>query len=225
MNMVYVVATKEWSGWLNCVGTWTRNASRPHYVYVVKSKPIMEAYQQAFEHTHQEIISLMHDDLEVYEKNWDERVLREFEDPTVGCVGFAGARRHGRPDIYVSPYDLPQLGRFGFMSNIKEAEQHGTRFSGVCDVAVLDGMAMFVRRSVLEKCGGWPVGTPINYFCYDYWLCCEVRRQGYRIRLVGVDCHHIGGRTALMSALPDSHAEAHKWLYDRSSDVLPFEVK
>lgn len=223
--MVYVVATREWEGWLKCVRTWTMNAAQKHYVHLVKNRRIMEAYQQAFLHTKQDIIALIHDDVEVFEKGWDTRVLHEFDDPTVGCVGFAGARRHGRPDLYSSPYDLPQLGRFGFMSNLRTAEEHGARFKGACDVAVLDGLAMFVRRSVLEKCGGWPVETPINYFCYDYWLCCEVRRQGFRIRLVGVDCNHIGGRTALMSALPDSHAEAHKWLFDHSSDVLPFEVK
>jgi hypothetical protein len=108
---------------------------------------------------------------------------------------------------------------------MRNAEAHGERFTGECDVAVADGFAVFVRRSILEKVGGWPVNTPINYFCYDYWLCCETRRQGYRIRLVGVDCDHISGKTASMVQLKDDHAAAHLWLYEHSRDVLPFRVE
>lgn len=225
MTMVYGIATHNWEGWLKCVKTWTWQAQGVYRAIIVPGKSVMGAYQEILDRSDEAILAIIHDDVEIYEKLWDVRVLREFDDPKVGLVCFGGALRHGSTDLYRTPYQLPQLGRFGFRSNMRNAEAHGERFTGECDVAVADGFAMFVRRSILEKAGGWPLNTPINYFCYDYWLSCEVRRQGYRLRLVGVDCVHLSGKTASMVQLKDSHADAHRWLYETSKDVLPFEVK
>ena len=224
-QLVLAVATRGWEGWQECVNSWDETASLPRRKYIVYGKEVLPAYQEALVKTTEPIISMTHDDVIIHEKGWDTRVLREFDDPSVGMVGFGGGLRHGSPNLYVEPYQLAQLGRFGFRSNMRNAEAHGERFTGECDVAVLDGFAMFVRRSILEKAGGWPLKTPINYFCYDYWLCCEARRQGYRIRLVGVDCEHLSGKTASMVQLTDDHAAAHRYLYDTSKDVLPFEVE
>jgi GT2 family glycosyltransferase len=109
------------------------------------------------------------------------------------------------------------------MSNMRNAEAHGARFTGERDVAVFDGFAIFIRRSILEKIGGWPMEA--GYFMYCEAICCEARRQGYRLRLVGVDCDHLGGKTASMVRVTDSHADAHTWLYSRYKDVLPYEVE
>lgn len=220
-----VIATRRWDGWINCYNSWLQTAVFEPQRVIVYDQDVLPAYQSGLDVMTNPILGFVHDDVMIYGPRWDARVLRQFEDPTVGMVGFAGALRHGSPDLYKTPYELPQLGRFGFRSNMRNAEHHGERFTGVCDVAVLDGFAMFVRRPILDKVGGWPLGTDINYFCYDYWLSCEVRRQGYRIRLVGVDCDHLSGKTASMVQLKDDHAAAHKWLYDHSRDVLPFEVK
>jgi hypothetical protein len=222
--MVMAIATRYWQGWGRCVTSWMDTAAAGHQYYVVGDKDVLPAYQDAYERTFEPIIGYVHEDVMVSENGWDRRVLNEFDDPGIGMVGWGGAARHGRPDLYVAPYDLPQLGRFGFRSNMRDAEAHGQRFKGECDVAVIDGFAMFVRRSILERVGGWPLDTPICYFCYDYWLSCEVRRQGYRIRLVGIECDHLGGKSSGFIPATDSHAEAHRWLYDNSHDVLPFEV-
>lgn len=222
------IATRRWDGWLKCVDSWYEHVAdlndAPHH-YVVANEDVLVAYQEAFQNTTEPILGMVHDDVIIYGEAWDERVLREFDDQSVGLVGLGGARRHGSANLYSAPYELSQLGRFGFLSNMRNAEAHGERFAGECDVAVLDGFALIVRRSILERAGGWPLSTPINYFCYDYWLCCEARRQGYRIRLVGVDCEHLSGRTASMVQLTDDHAAAHEWLYDNYSDVLPYAVE
>jgi len=226
VRMVLGIATRCWEGWAGCVAGWQRAAWLGNLPYdVVFHRNVLDAYQDILERAGEEIIGYVHDDLKVFEYGWDTRVLREFSDPSIGMVGFGGALRHGSPNLYVEPYQLAQLGRFGFRSNMRNAEEHGERFAGECDVAVLDGFAMFVRRSILEKAGGWPLSTAINYFAYDYWLSCEVRRQGYRIRLVGVDCDHISGKTASMVQLKDDHAAAHLWLYKHSRDVLPYSVE
>lgn len=221
-EMVYGIATREWEEWGECVGTWYDHAKGFYRASIVRHMPIPAAQQRIFERTTEPIIAYIHDDCRILEKNWDVRVLRQFQDPKVGIVGFGGATRHGAPDLYTSPYHLWNLGRSNFLSNMRNAEAHGTRFSGECDVAVFDGFAIFIRRELLEKCGGFPMES--GYFMYCEAMCCEARRHGYKLRLVGVDCDHLGGKTASMVNVKDSHSEAHLWLYDRYKDVLPFEV-
>ena len=108
------------------------------------------------------------------------------------------------------------------MSNMRDAEKHGRRFTGERDVAVLDGFALFVRRSVIDQWGGWPK-FGVSYFMYSEALCCEVRRLGQRIRLVGVDCEHLGGKSS-GAELPYSYEEEHAYFYENNRDVMPYRV-
>jgi len=221
-SMVHSLATRHWEDWGKCVRSWYATASRSYPAYMVFEKPLMEAYNQVLQNTREEIIAYAHDDVMIFEKNWDQRVLQEFNDPNIGMVGFAGATGHGDPQMYNKPYEMKQFARQNFMSNMRTAELHGSRFSGERDVAVFDGLAIFVRRDILETAGGWPDGTPINYWCYDYWISMEVRRQGFRNRLVGVDCEHLGGKSP--SIVREDIEAAHRWLYYHYKDVLPYEA-
>jgi hypothetical protein len=191
---------------------------------------MLPAYQRGFLVETADILAFLHDDTIINDPEWAHRVLAEFEDPTVGLVGFGGALGHGYANMYHEPYDYHHLGRYDFMSNMVDAENHGKRLTGACDVAVLDGFALIVRWEVLEKAGGWPLNTPIGYIAYDYWLSCMTRRLGYRIRLVGVACHHLGGRTFVKLAIGQDpqhwqkYLDAHRYIYDEFKDVLPFRV-
>lgn len=195
------------------------------------SEGILKAYQRAFlDLTLGGILSYLHDDLIIRDEYWYEKVRHEFLDPKVGLVGFGGALEHGDPRIYKKPYDYHQLGRSYFLSNMKDAEAHGERFTGSRDVAVLDGFSLIVRRELLEKAGGWPIGK-LDYIAYDYWLCCMAHRLGYKIRLVGVACEHLGGRTYVskgMGKRPDhweKFLDAHQYIYNEFKDVLPFSCR
>jgi len=189
--------------------------------------PILEAYQAGFEESHEPILGFVHDDVVMHEKGWDQRVLDEFEDPNVGLVGFGGALGLGDADIYQKPYELSQLARHKFLSNMREAEAHGERFTGECDVSCFDGFSLFVRREILERCGGWPQNSPIGYFMYDAWLSCEVHRQGWKARLVGVDCDHLNGRSTGLGPKLDrtDFEKAHEYIYETCRDVLPMRIK
>lgn len=218
-KMVYGIATRMWDGWRDCVNSWLATASENHPFISVPNRDIITAFNLIYKGTSEPIIALIHDDVVIYEKGWDERVLREFDDPSVGLVGFGGALGHGTANLYTTPYHLPNLARQNFMSNMRDAEKHGMRFAGERDVVVLDGMALFVRRSVLDKWGGWP-REGIGYFMYSESLCCEVRRQGLHIRLVGVDFEHLGGKSS-GAKLPYSYEEEHRYFYDNNKDVMP----
>lgn len=221
-EMVFGVATRGWQGFAACVETWQATASKRYQEFYAIDMDIVPALQYIYEKTTEPIIAYIHDDVNIFEKYWDLRVLKEFEDPTVGMVGFGGALRHGSKDLYRIPYQLQQLGRSHFMSNLRNAEEHGVRFSGEADAAVFDGFAIFIRRAILDKIGGWPKRS--GYFMYCEAISCEARRQGYRLRLVGVDCEHLSGKTASMVQVTDSHPEAHVWLYNKYRDCLPFAV-
>jgi hypothetical protein len=191
---------------------------------IVFDKDVLPAFQEIWKETDWDIIGLMHDDLLVHEYGWDVRVLEEFADPKVGMVGFSGALGHGTPNLYTSPYHLPNLARQNFMSNLRDAEKHGARFKGARDVSVLDGMALFIRRPILDKVGGWPLEKPIGYWLYSEHQCCEARRQGYRIRLVGVDCSHLGGKSSGFISPLISYEDAHKYFWETHRDCLPYRV-
>lgn len=230
--LVLGIATWKWSrkgkSWNECIQSWQETASRNLSEKTIENRGIMEAYQAIYESFPEAMIAYIHDDVIIHERGWDARIMREFEDPQVGIVGFAGAPGLGHPQMYAPgvQYHHQLLGRVGFMSNLRNAEIHGRRFNGERDVAVLDGLGIIVRREVLERAGGWPLGTPIGYFMYDAWICCMARRLGYKVRLVGIDCDHLGGRSTGLNpkVTADEYEPAHRYIYDEFRDVLPAMV-
>lgn len=214
-----VVATWFHPDWAQCVASWNDNA------YLVPSLNIVDAYQHAFAHLRSDILGYVHDDLICHDQNWHERVMAEFT-RDVAVVGFAGAPGHGAADMYQGPFRIPSMGRIGMRSNLRDAEKHGARFTGSCNVAVLDGLAIFVRNDFLASIGGWPVTTPVDYYTYAEWLCCMARRHKRRIRLVGVDCDHLRSRSINLNPdfNPDPEAEC-RYIYEEFRDVLPERVE
>jgi GT2 family glycosyltransferase len=222
--MVYGIATRFWDGWSDCVESWQENATSRYRMKVVADLAIPQCFESIYRGTEELIISLIHDDLMIYERGWDERVLHQFDDPEVGVVGFAGGKGHFLPQAYREPFHIPNMIRRDFISNLRDAERHGQRFTGECDIAVLDGMALFVRRELLDKWGGW-IHPAVNYWMYSESLCCEARRQGYRICLVGIDCDHRGGKTVGRIPLHEDYTETHRLFWEQNRDVLPFHVE
>lgn len=241
VKMALVIPTTLRQGWEECVDTFLITTTLLNTTTLVvddtQAVGLLPKMELAYQHadTCVDILGYIHDDVVMREQGWDARVLREFDDPTVGVVGFGGALQHGSLDIYKTPYRLQQLGRSYYRSNVDDAETHGERFTGECDVAVLDGFALFVRRELLDKTGGWPLDK-LQFHNYDYWVCCSARRHGYKIRLVGCRCHHLGGLT---STRPDYqawcletygktdaqvHEDSHRYIYEEFKDVLPWRV-
>lgn len=203
-------------------------------VIVDGSKGMLEAYEKGWRENKADWYMFAHDDVLIHEEGWWNRINMQPlghspEADAIGLTGFGGAIRHGHPDLGKLPYDFRQLGRYGYLSNTKDAETHGQRASKAQEVAVLDGFCLIVRREILEKAGGWPLGTPIGYSLYDYWLSAETHRQGYRIWMVPIACEHLGGQTAVKLGKAQGwgkqHEEAHRWMYENYRDVLPWSCE
>lgn len=100
-----------------------------------------------------EIIACLHDDVDVRQPDWDQRVVELFDrQPACGLAGFGGAWGLGDVDAGQGKYRPTWLVRRGFMSNMDEAEVHGTRVTEARRIAVLDGFSLVFRRAFLH---GW----------------------------------------------------------------------
>ena len=229
MTLELISATLRQPTWRECLDSWSKHTIREWSTRLMENdltgQGLLESYQTAFEESNADILGMIHDDCTIHDPLWFPRVMREFNDPSVGMVGFCGALRLGHHDIYKIPYDPMQLARYEVMSNMTDAEGHGERFKGSCDVSTLDGFALFIRRSALLDCGGWPVGTPVGYYMYDNYLAALMKRHGYRTRLVGVSCSHPGGATKGSGRSREEWGNAHQFFYDNLKDVLPMSVR
>lgn len=181
------------------------------------------------------IICYIHDDLQILERGWDARVRETFtRDPNCGLAGFGGSTALGGSEIYKVPYEVHQLGRRDFWSNMVGAEVHGRRTTEPRPIVFTDGQSMFVRRSLLDKINGWS-WWPFHlvHHAYDYGIACMARRHGYTGWLVPCHVNHLGGQTMpLYHALADQHggdaavhAASHKFVYENFRDVLPLRLK
>ena len=227
MNMLVITASIGHAKTEECITSW---GTAIPIMRIDGTGGMLEAYQRGYEESEgYDVLAYIHDDVLIREPNWHEHALKEFEDEKVGVVGFGGALVHGSPDLYKRPYNLQQLGRAFYLSNVDDAEVHGARFTGSSECAVLDGFALIVRRSLLGVAGGWPLATPIGYSLYDYWLCAMAHRLGLRVRVIGIRCHHFGGLTSVGLKVIETdgmaHVAAHRYIAEQFKDVLPYDSR
>ena len=227
------IATIGWPGWDEGPNQWNPLATNgPYPQYIANFKDSGRSYPERLNDCLREstapIVGFLHDDLYIYEQGWDERILKQFDDPDVAVAAVFGASGHGTPDLYEkNEFVMGKMARVCCLSNMRDAETHGKRFTGECDISVLDMMAAFVRRDFLESIGGWPEQGPC---IYDYWICCEARRHHKRIRLVGVDCAHLSNGSYQESKKlgiyayqdhPEDGLIANRKIWEEYRDVLP----
>jgi len=188
----------------------------------------------------EEILVYIHDDCEILEKGWDDRVRNIMgSQPLCDCIGIIGGTGIGADDIYQVPYETIQLARHNVQSNMVDAEVHGHRTTGPMLIATADGCALMVRRSFLDEVGGWSWWSEENHG-YDNALACMLRRRGRQLWLLPLVSRH---PSLLKSNIPepsrsrtqranlraaerfgDVYTRAHRHLYDEFRDVLPFRV-
>ena len=241
MSMSLAIVCPSMGGHQDAVETWQDTISKPWPIRILAdtegdSAGFLTKCEMGWRETDAKVVGFLHSDLLVHEFNWDERVLAEFTKPEVAVVGFVGAMRLGHEDIYKIPWDYRQLARADVWSNLTDWQNHGQRETASRQVAVVDSCAVFVRRELLRRVGGWPVGTyPNSSHCSDLWICCMAHRLGLRVRMVGVSCtHRSGGKgDAGVRWLNDrfgrdgdsaAHRQAHELVYEDFRDTLPIRI-
>lgn len=168
-----------------------------------------------------EIIAVLHDDCIVQEQGWDKTVVEHFEQhQKCGLAGFGGAWGLGDEQAGQGEYRPTWLVRRGFMSNMKDAEVHGTRVTEPRKIAVLDGFSLIFQRRMLHGLpvpGGIDVYRPtlmtrglqlfslleqwgVMHHAYDAAMGAFAKQLGWETWLLPVACWHMGGQTAVGDA-------------------------
>ncbi len=239
MSLSLELICPSMSGHEEAVTTWQDTASKPWKVTILDETKgdhagFLTKCESGWRGTDAAVIGYLHSDLFIHEFNWDLRVLAEFTKPNVAVVGFVGAQQLGHEDLFKVPYHFSQLARGDVWSNLTDWRSHGKQEVGSRRVAVIDSCGVFVRRSFLGKCGGWPVDRyPNSSHCSDLWLCCMAHRLGMHSHMVGVTCtHRSGGKGTTGASWLDArggdtklHREAHELIYSDFRDVLPIKVQ
>ncbi len=143
-------------------------------------------------------------DLLVYEKDWDKRVVKLFEEiDKLGGVGFFGSQGCGPLGERIQ--DVPSPSVMAGMSNMLEAELHGMRMDQEWKpVAIFDGLAMVFSMEMLKKGNGFDQRYKWHHI-YDRDASLESLRRGYKNVVMNVPCHHLSGITA-------NRPEYQKWI-------------
>lgn len=180
---------------------------------------LIRALNQGARMARGEFLCFLHNDTEMRDPRWLMRLQETVErDPSVGLAGVYGVRRLRRDGRYVGRTIVHCL------------EGQPKMPAPVVEVAAVDGVCLFLRRSLLESLGGFDEAYGFLHG-YDRDLSFAVRETGRRCVVVDAPFLHRGGGTRTGSAAPrppaDDLAErraalarfARKWAHRLPSDV------
>ncbi len=144
---------------------------------------LIKALNQGWRLAGGEFVCFLHNDTEMREPRWLERLVQAVgTDPSIGLAGLYGARRIRRDGRYVARTVVHGL-----------AEAPTLR-GPMAEVAVVDGVCLFLRRDLLGALGGFD--EEYGFFHgYDKDLSFAVRETGRRCVVVNAPFVHHGGRT------------------------------
>jgi GT2 family glycosyltransferase len=153
---------------------------------------VLVAYNQAWRLAATEFVCLIHNDTEMPEPAWLERLLAPHELPGTGLTGLYGAKRVRRD------------GRFAGKSIVHSLADGPTVRAPYEEVAIVDGVCLCLRRQLLEEVGGFDEGYGF-FHGYDRDLSFTIRETGRRCLVVRAPFRHAGGatRTREFDARPD----------------------
>lgn len=207
---------------------------RLNYIRNEKNVGLLKSIQIAYENCTTELLALTHNDVMIYEKDWDRRIASYFRDmPDLGGAGLFGAQGCG--PIGERIQDVPSIHVAAGMSNMLEAELHGLRMRQPWrSAAIFDGFMMVFRMEMLKKAGGVDQRYKYHHI-YDRDMSLMSLAMGYKNIVVNVPCHHLSGMTANRSDYQEwiqkiygtdrfTHDENSKLFYDKFRDVLPIYV-
>jgi hypothetical protein len=184
---------------------------------------IPAALDRLYRESSEDVLFFIHDDVLIYEEDWDGKLLRFFDSqPRAALIGLGGAKKLDQ-----------NLVRHGFRSRMRDWRTHG-QWAPACErAAVIDGFAFAARRSFLDAIGGF-AWWPFPHHGYDYALGMMAIQHGWEIWIAPFSCDHLGSRTAVHPSyveLTKSHGGVERMgvvtrneLLRRFSKLLPVVV-
>ena len=180
---------------------------------------LISALNQAARLAGGEVVCFLHNDTEMREPAWLERLEAALGDGRrVGLAGLYGARRVRRDGRYVGRTIVHCL------------EGDPRMPAPVVEVAAVDGVCLCLRRALLDEIGGFDEGYGF-FHGYDRDLSFAVRERGLACAVVDARFVHRGGGTRTGERAPVAAAEdleqrrqamarfARKWRHRLPGDV------
>jgi GT2 family glycosyltransferase len=169
------------------------------------------AMLQGIEHASSEYVLCMHNDVFVWEHEYDSRIVTAFEnDPLLGAVGFFGGRGVGLNGGRGHP-EGNMLGRKYGTSQ----EYHGHILTGSHPAVVFDSLAIAIRKSHLEHVSRETL--PPHHWT-DRLLCLRMIKAGFRCLTLGIAFDHGGSFTAIGTNSLNTFTE--EWCKDRNLEMV-----
>jgi GT2 family glycosyltransferase len=171
-----------------------------------------------------EFLCFLHNDTELRDARWLERLQRAVAAPDGGLAGLYGARRLRRDGRYVGRTIVHCL------------EGSAPLGSDRVEVAAVDGVCLFLARALFDAVGGFDEGYGF-FHGYDRDLSFAVRATGRRCVVVNAPFVHRGGGTRTGASAPVRPADdlaqrraalarfAAKWRHRLPSDVRPLRER
>jgi len=189
----------------------TLKPKRLEYVKNGSNLGMVATYNQIFSLTQTDLVAVLHNDVFVYEKNWDKRVVKQFETiDKLGSLGFFGAQGVGTIGERIQDPEMP--GQMAGISHMLEAAQHGIDMQqDYRPCAILDGLAMVFNMKMIKEAGG--LDTRYHYHhLYDRELPLMALSLGYKNIVLNVPCHHQSGVTA-------NRPEYQAWINEKVREI------
>jgi O-antigen biosynthesis protein len=157
-----------------------------------------------------ERLCFLHNDTVMREPRWLERLEAAVDGPRrVGLAGLYGVRR------------LRRDGRYVGRTIVHALEGQATVRMPLTEVAAVDGVCLFLPRTVLDAVGGFDEGYGF-FHGYDRDLSFAVREAGWRCAVVDAPFLHRGGGTR---SGPDAPVAAPEDLAQRRAALARFARK
>jgi glycosyltransferase involved in cell wall biosynthesis len=190
------------------------NGSDPPYEAALRNTEnvgLVESLKQGTAQATGDIIVFMHNDVLIHEGSWNQRVQEAFNaDQHLGLIGFFGGRGVNLDGGRIHP-ESNMVGReWG-----SPGSHHGALQTGLRPAAVLDGLCMIFRKSMLEE-EGYPNCPPHHW--YDRILPLYYIDRGWRCATIGIAFDHGSGFT---SSQHKYRAFAEKWCKEHYIGVPP----
>jgi GT2 family glycosyltransferase len=157
----------------------------PYPLWIISSESnasVIASLNRAWRTAETEFLCLLHNDTELREPEWLDRLLRSLAEPGVGLAGLYGAKRIRKDGRFVGRTIVHSL-----------ASGPTVRFPWE-EVAVVDGVCLCLPRAVMESIGGLDEGYGF-FHGYDKDLSLAVREMGRRCVVVHAPFLHRGGGT------------------------------
>lgn len=181
---------------------------------------LIRALNQGWRIAGGEFLCFLHNDTEMLDPEWLAKLVNAAEGEGAGLVGLYGVRSVRRDGRYVGRTIVHAL------------DDGPTLRSPVAEVAAVDGVCLFLGRSLLAELGGFDESYGF-FHGYDRDLSFQVREAGRRCFVVNARFVHRGGGTRTSEAARDEsrddlaerrQALAHftrKWKHRLPADVRP----